>query len=207
MAKSTKKNEKVEDVVAHEEVKLDPAIESNPNLKWYILASASGKENSVAKLIKQRARANNLENEIIDAVVPTQEKIAIVRGKKTSIAERVYPGYVFVRMIANENTLQLVRNTEGVQSFLGMTAKPKLPTALDDQQLGFIEVKSEPTYKVLFNIGDAVKVIEGPFKEFIGTIESVSEDKGKARVLLSLFDRDTPVDIDLLMLSKLSQTN
>ncbi len=203
--KVTKKEEEVQDIV--EDVKLDPSIESNPDLKWYILASASGKENSVAKLIKVRARANNLENEIIDAVVPVQEKIAIVRGKKTTVQERIYPGYVFVRMIANENTLQLVRNTEGVQSFLGMTAKPKLPTALDDKQLGFIEVKSEPTYKVLFNVGDAVKVIEGPFKEFIGTIESVSEDKGKARVLLSLFDRDTPVDIDLLMLSKLSDTN
>lgn len=183
------------------------AEEENPNLKWYILASASGKENSVAKLIKQRARANNLENEIIEAVVPVQEKISISRGKKVTIQERIYPGYVFVRMIANDSTLQLVRNTEGVQSFLGMTAKPKLPTALDDKQLGFIEVNTEPTYKVAFNIGDAVKVIEGPFKEFIGTIENVSEDKGKARVLLSLFDRDTPVDIDLLMLSKLSETN
>lgn len=200
-------DKETKDVINDDEVKLDPSIENNPNLKWYILASASGKENSVAKLIKQRARANNLENEIIDAVVPEQEKIAISRGKKVTIKERIYPGYVFVRMIANDNTLQLVRNTEGVQSFLGMTAKPKSPTALDDKQLGFIEVNTEPTYKVAFNIGDAVKVIDGPFKEFIGTIESISEDKGKAKVLLSLFDRDTQVDIDILMLSKLSETN
>lgn len=205
---------KVEEVVAEQ-----PAVEETPvdvsapvsnevegkNYKWYIVSSSSGKENSTAKLIKQRVKANNLETSIVDVVVPMQEKIIIQRGKKKTIQDRIYQGYIFIKMEVNDDTMQLIKNTEGVKGFLGMSAKSKLPTPLNEKDLNFTQVKSEATYKSKFSQGDVVKVISGTWKEFIGTVLSVNEEKGKLKVLLSLFNRDTPVDnVDFLEVEKLS---
>lgn len=177
-------------------------------LKWFIVSASSGKENSTAKLIKVRVKANGMESQIADVVVPMQEKIIIQRGKKKTIQDRIYQGYIFVKMEANDDTLQLVRNTEGVKGFLGMTAKSKYPTPLNEKDLNFTQVKPEPSYKSKFDIGNVVRIIDGPWKEFVGTVVSVNEVKGQLKVMLSLFNRDTPVDnIDFLQAEKLSETN
>jgi transcription termination/antitermination protein NusG len=178
--------------------------------KWYIVSSSSGKENSTAKLIKQRIKANNLEDYVTDVVVPTQEKVVIQRGKKKTIEDRIFPGYILVRMLASDEILHILRNTEGVLGFLGMTMNSKKPSALSDKEakgiLEFTQVKQEPIYQTQMSVGDPVKVIEGTWKEFIGTITEINASKGKATVLLSIFDRDTPVELDLLEISKISNT-
>lgn len=177
------------------------------NHRWYIVTSSSGKENKTAQLINQRVKANNMEDQISEVVVPTQEKIIIKKGKKQTIEERIFPGYILVRMLANDTTMHIIRNTEGVQGFVGMTATSKNPTALNDKEaqgiLAFTQVKQSPVFDSQFSINDAVKVAEGPFKDFIGTVKEVNESKGQVTVLLSIFDRETPVQLDFLQVSKI----
>lgn len=185
--------------------------QSDTNQKWYIVGSTSGKENSTAKLLKQRVKANNLDEQITEVVVPTQEKIVIQRGKKKTIEERIFPGYILIKMDANDDTLHLVRNTEGVSGFVGMTSNAKRPSPLSEKEaqgiLAFTQVKQEATYSTQLNIGDAVKVVEGPFKDFVGTIQDINNAKGQVTVLLSIFDRDTPVQLDFLQVTNISNTN
>ncbi len=180
---------------------------SKDNHRWYIVTSSSGKENKTAQLINQRVKANNMEDLITDVVVPTQEKIIIKRGKKQTIEERIFPGYILVRMVANDDTLHIIRNTEGVQGFIGMTATSKTPTALSDTEaegiLAFTQVKQSPVFDSKFSINDAVKVSDGPFKDFVGTVKEVNESKGQVTVLLSIFDRETPVQLDFLQVTKI----
>lgn len=170
-------------------------------LKWYILKSISGQEKKTAELLKTRITANNLEESISEVIVPMQEKIVIKRGKKQTVEERIFPGYVLVHMIANDETLHLVRNTDGIQGFVGSTVN-KQPTPLSEKEvkgiLEFTKVKQTPTYQAQYSVGDAVKVVNGPFKEFVGTIQEVSESKGQVTVLLSIFGRETPVQLDFL---------
>jgi transcriptional antiterminator NusG len=178
------------------------------NHKWYILSSTSGKENSTARLIKQRVKANNMEHLISDVVVPTQEKIIIQRGKKKTIEERIFPGYILIKMEANDDTLHLIRNSEGVTGFVGMTASAKRPSPLSEKEakgiLAFTQVKQEPVYKTQLSAGDAVKVTSGVWKDFIGPVSDINPNKGKATVLFSLFGRETPVEVDLLEIEKIS---
>ncbi len=179
----------------------------NTKLKWYIVKSSSGKENSVANLLQTRVRANNLEDSVADVVVPTQEKIIIKRGKKQTIQERIFPGYILVQMDVNDETLHLVRNTEGVQGFVGYSTENNRPKPLSDKEvegiLAFTQVKQAPTYQSNFDDGDAVKVVEGPFKDFVGTVQEVNVSKGQVTVLLSIFGRETPVQLDFLQVTKI----
>ncbi len=180
---------------------------SNKKLKWYILKSASGKENKTAELLKQRVRATNLEDKITEVVVPLQEKIVIKGGKKSSIQERIFPGYVLVQMEPTDDTVHLVINTEGIAGFVGNYKKGKLPTPLSENEvkgiLEFTKVKQAPTYQAQFADGDAVKVVDGPFKEFVGTVKEVNETKGQVTILLSIFGRETPVQLDFLQVIKI----
>jgi transcriptional antiterminator NusG len=181
------------------------------NHLWYIVGGSSGKENSIAKLIKQRVKANGMEDQISDVVVPTQSKIVIQRGKKKTIQERFFPGYILIKMLVNDETLHLIRNTEGVSGFVGMTSTSKKPTPLTEKEskriLAFTQVKQEATYSTQINVGDAVKVIEGPFKDFIGPVQDINNSKGQVTVLLSIFGRDTPVHLDFLQVTNISNTN
>ena len=182
----------------------------NPDIKlnWFIVSSSSGKENKTAQLIKQRVKANNLDEYITQVLVPMQEKIIIKRGKKQTIEERIFPGYILVNMALNDDTLHLIRTTEGVLGFVGMTTNSKNPSPLNPKEvegiLAFTQVKQSPTYQTKFILGDVVKVNEGPFKDFIGTIQDINESKGQVTVLLSIFDRETPVQLDLLQITKIN---
>lgn len=180
---------------------------TSEKLRWYIVASSSGKENKTAELIKQRIKANNYEEKVTEVVVPTQEKIVIKRGKKQTIEERIFPGYILVKMSPDEETFYLVRNTEGVTGFVGTTAKSKVPTPLNPKEvegiLAFTKVKQSPVFDTKFQIGEAVKVVEGPFKDIVGTVREINEAKGQVTVLLSMFGQDVPVQLDFLQVSKI----
>jgi transcriptional antiterminator NusG len=179
----------------------------NKNLKWYIVKASSGQETKTAELLKQRIKANNLEEKLVEVIVPMQEKIVIKKGKKQTIEERIFPGYVLIHMEVTDDTLHLVRNTDGIQGFIGSAANSKKPTPLSDKEvrgiLEFTKVKQLPTYQSAFNVNDAVKVTDGPFKEFIGTVQEVNESKGQVTVLLSIFGRETPVQLDFLQVTKI----
>ena len=177
--------------------------ETQNTQEWYIVNAYSGHEKRVANQIQQRAKANNLEDLITEVLVPIQNKIVVSEGKKRTVEEKIFPGYVLVKMIMNDQTWQIIRNTEGVTGFVGTERKP---TPLNPEEvksiLAYMKVE-QPSYQASFAVGDAVKVMDGPFKDFVGSISEINEDKGQVKVLLSVFGRETPVILDFLQITRL----
>ena len=171
--------------------------------QWFVVHTYSGHETRVAHALKQRAETMNLAEQILEVLIPTQNKIKITKGKKQTIAEKVFPGYLLVRMILTDNSWLIVRTTQGVTGFVGVGNKPTpLPEKEVDAILKFMQMEV-PKYKASFNTGEAVKIIEGPFADFLGTVEHIDDEKGKVRVLVSIFGRETPVELDLLQVTKI----
>jgi len=171
--------------------------------KWYIVHTYSGHENKVAKTLIQRVAAMGFSDRIFDAIVPTRETIRIRSGKKENIKEKIFPGYILVNMDLTDESWILVRTTPGVTSFVGAENKP---TPIRDEEVEaivqFVDRK-EPVYKAQFSVGEAVKINDGPFSDFLGTIESIDQEKGKVKVLVSIFGRETPVELDFLQVTKI----
>jgi len=171
--------------------------------KWYVLHSQTGHENRVKNNLEQRIQSLGVEDKIFDIVVPTREVVAIKKGKKTKQKEKVFPGYIFVRMSLDDKSWLVVRTTEGVTGFIGAGLKP---TSISDKEVNaimkFVE-QEQPKFRSKFSIGEAVKITEGPFTDFLGSVEAIDEEKGKIRVLVSIFDRETPVELDFLQVKKL----
>ena len=171
--------------------------------EWYVVHTYSGHENKVAATLKQKIVASHLQDRIFDVMVPTQEKIEVREGKKQTVRERIFPGYVLVKMKLDNQTWYAVRSTAGVTGFIGAGNKP---TPLDKAEVESIQRFSKmeaPTYKASFSLGEAVKIIDGPFSDFIGTVDKIDEEKGKIKVLVSIFGRETPVELDFLQVNKL----
>lgn len=171
--------------------------------RWYVVHTYSGHENKVAATLKQKIEAGHLEDKIFDVMVPTQEKIEVREGKKQTVRERIFPGYVLVKMDLDNQTWYQVRSTAGVTGFVGVGNKP---TPLDPTEVESILKFSKmeaPTYKAAFSVGEAIKIIDGPFTDFIGTVDQINEEKGKLRALVSIFGRETPVELDFLQVNKL----
>ena len=170
---------------------------------WYVVHTYSGHESKVAATLKQRIESQKLQDKILDILVPTQEKIEIKEGKKNKIREKIFPGYLLIRMILDDATWLAVRTTPGITSFVGMSNRP---TPLPDEEVGTIQkfMKMEaPKFKTTFSVGEAVKIVDGPFAEFLGSISEIDEAKGKVKVLVSIFGRETPVELDFLQVTKL----
>lgn len=206
MAKKKEKAKKEKRTKVKKDSKKTPAKKKKKGVKgqeWYIVNTYSGYENKVATQLEARIKANNLDDVITEIVVPTQDKIVISKGKKKTVKEKIFPGYVLIKMLLNDETWQVVRNTEGIVGFVGTKKKP---TPVNPGELksilAFTEVK-QPTYQASFSIGDAVKVVDGPFKDFVGSISEINQDKGQLKVLLSVFGRETPVVLDFLQVKKL----
>lgn len=171
--------------------------------RWYIVHTYSGHENKVAKTLMQRVQSMGFENTIFDALVPTRETIRVRGGKKETVHEKIFPGYILVNMELSDEAWVLVRTTPGVTSFVGAQNKP---TPIRDDEVNAIVAfigQKEPTYKAQFSTGEAVKITDGPFSDFLGTVESIDEAKGKVKVLVSIFGRETPVELDFLQVSKI----
>ncbi len=179
----------------------DPIFDVSDGREWYILSTYSGHEKKVAQQIDQRIKATGLDDQITQVLVPTQEKVVAKEGKKRTTTERIFPGYVLVKMIMNDDTWHLLRNTEGVTGFVGPSKKPT-PMSIDEVKaiMAFTQVK-QSTYESAYKVGDSVRVNDGPFKDFVGVIQEINEQKGQLTVLLSIFGRETPVTLDFLQVT------
>jgi len=206
-----KKKESADDDSSSEEISEDIKrakkllSEDDPNdpAKWYIVHTYSGHENKVAKSIQQRVQSLGYEKKIFDIIVPTRNTIKVTQGKKDNVKEKIFPGYVLIKMVLDNEAWLLVRTTQGVTSFIGSGNKP-LPISSQEVKaiMKFME-EEEPLYKATYSIGEAVKIVDGPFADFLGTIDNIDEAKGKLKVLVSIFGRETPVELDFLQVTKL----
>jgi transcriptional antiterminator NusG len=166
--------------------------------KWYVLHTYSGYENKVKKTIESRVDALDLNDHVFEIVVPTQEEIEIRSGQRHPVQRKVFPGYVLVRMDMNDDTWYAIRNTPGVTGFINIDNKP---VPLEDNAVQTIMkgmTTETPVVKMSFQIGDTVRIIDGPFADFRGEIDEINNEKGKIRVLVSFFGRETPVELDFL---------
>lgn len=175
----------------------------NKNAKWFVLNTQSGHEPRVAKQIQARIKANSMEKEILDVIVPTQDKIVVKDGKKRTVKEKIYPGYILINMELTDDAWHIVRNTEGVIGFVGTGKHPSPITESEARAiLNFMEVK-QPTFQSSLSIGDSVKVGEGPFADHVGRVNEINQDRGQVKVLLSFLGRETEVNFELSQVKKI----
>ncbi len=194
----------VQPVADAKEVDIQPKVKSpQDDAKWYVIHTYSGHENKVTATLKQRIETMGIKDKIFDIVVPTRNVITVKGGKKKELQEKIFPGYILVHMILTDDSWLVIRTTTGVTAFVGTGNKP---TPISEKEveaiLKFMKMEA-PKYKASFTMGEAVKIIDGPFADFLGTVDSIDEDKGKVKVLVSIFGRETPVELDFLQVSKL----
>lgn len=170
---------------------------------WYVLHTYSGYEDSVAKNLKQRVESLGMEDKIFNVIVPKEKKIKIKDGKRKTVEEKIYPGYVLVEMIVTDDSWYIVRNTPNVTGFIGADTIPIPVSKKEIDSLMERMKEKEPQYKIEVKPGDLVKIIDGPFKDFDGRVSEIDEGKGKIKVLVNMFGRDTPVELDSLQIKKL----
>ena len=170
---------------------------------WYVLHTYSGYEESVAKNLKQRIESLGMEDKIFNVIVPKEKKIKIKDGKRKTVEEKIYPGYVLVEMIVTDDSWYVVRNTPNVTGFVGAGTVPiPVSKAEIDHLKKRIGVET-PKYKIEVKVGDSIKIIDGPFKDFDGKVSEIDQEKGKVKVLINMFGRDTPVELDSLQIKRL----
>ena len=170
---------------------------------WYVLHTYSGYEDSVAFNLKQRIESMGMEDKIFNVMVPKEKKIKIREGKRTTVEEKIFPGYVLVQMIVTDDSWYVVRNTPNVTGFVGSGT---IPTPISEAEITYLQKRmgvDEPKYKIDVKISDLVRIMDGPFKDYEGKVSEVDEEKGKVKVLVSIFGRETPVELDFLQIKKL----
>lgn len=171
---------------------------------WYVLHTSPGYEEAVAKNLKSRIEAFDLADKVFDVLVPIEKKIKIKAGKRQTVEEKIFPGYVFVEMLVDDTSWYVVRNTPHVTGFIGAGTTP-LPVDAGEMNIIFQRIGgNEPHYKINFEMKERVKITDGPFKDFEGVIEEIDNEKGRIKVSVGIFGRETPVDVDFLQISKLS---
>ena len=170
--------------------------------QWYVVHTYSGYENKVRQNLLHRIETMDMADKIFEVIVPTQEEVEIRSGQRHSVQRKVFPGYVLVRMIMDDDSWYVVRNTPGVTGFVGMGNKPT-PLGEDEVQAIMRGMEAEaPRVKVSLAVGDVVRIIDGPFSDFRGTVDEIDQEKGKVRVLVSFFGRETPVTLDFLQVER-----
>ncbi len=180
-----------------------PKQTSKYGRNWYVLHTHSGYEDTVARNLKQRIESLGMGDKIFNVIVPTEKKIKIKNGKRRVVEEKIYPGYVLVEMIVTDDSWYVARNTPRVTGFVGSGTTP-IPVA--EEEIREIQRRmgiEEPKYKIDVQVGDAVKITDGPFRDFDGKVSEVDEGKGKIKVLVNMFGRETPVELDFLQIKKL----
>jgi transcriptional antiterminator NusG len=179
-----------------------PSEDADEGRRWYVVHCYSGYENKVRHAIEQRIETMGMQDRIFDVVVPTEEQIEIKEGKRRNVERRVFPGYILVEMIMDEDSWYVVRNTPGVTGFVGMGNRP---TPLRDEEIAQIMKRMEaeaPVVKVTFKPGQKVRIIDGPFNDIVGIVSEIDMERSKVRVMVSFFGRETPVELDFLQVEK-----
>jgi transcriptional antiterminator NusG len=183
---------------------IEPPI---PGRHWYAIHTYSGYENKVKTHLEARIISMNLKDKIFQVVVPMEDEIEIKGGQRRTVSRKIFPGYVLVDMVFDENTWHAVRNTPGVTGFVGGTSTDPVP--LQEHEIRYImrqpakgQEVAKPKTKINFQVGQSVKVVDGPFSEFIGTVHEIHPERNKVTVLVSFFGRETPVQLDFLQVEK-----
>ena len=169
---------------------------------WYAIHTYSGYEDSVAWNLKQRIESMGMQDKIFDAIVPKEKKIKIRDSKRTTVEEKIFPGYVLVEMIVTDDSWYVVRNTPNVTGFVGSGT---IPTPISEEEIKFLQKRmgaEEPKFKVDFEVHELVRISDGPFKDYEGKIGEIDQAKGKVKVMVTIFGRETPVELDFLQVKK-----
>jgi transcriptional antiterminator NusG len=170
---------------------------------WYAVHTYSGYENAVQRNLKQRIESLGMQGKIFNVVIPTEKKIKVAGGKRQTVEEKIYPGYILVDMIVDDESWYIVRNTPRVTGFVGSGVTP---VPLTEEEIGMLFKRMSTDsvkHKIDFMVGEPVVVADGPFKDLEGRIGEIDEDKGKIKVLVSMFGRETPVELDFLQVRKI----
>ncbi len=171
--------------------------------RWYVLHTYSGYEENVAENLKQRIESMDMEDKIFNVLVPKEKKVKIRNGKRKIVEEKVYPGYVLVEMVVTDDSWYVVRNTPNVTGFIGAGTTP---TPVSEKEIKSLQKRmgvEEPKYKIDFTVDSPVRITDGPFKNMEGKITSIDQEKGRVKVLVSMFGRETPVELDFLQIKKI----
>jgi transcriptional antiterminator NusG len=195
-----------EEEVAEEGEEEDKKVEEEPprpeGTEWYVIHSYSGYESKVQKNLFHRIESMGMQNKIFQVVVPTEEEVELRDGQRRIIERRVFPGYILVEMVLDEDSWYVVRNTPGVTGFVGSGSKP---TPLRQEEVDKILKRMDaeaPKIKVSFKIGQRVRIVEGPFEDFMGTVDEIDFDRTRVRVLVNFFGRETPIELDFLQVER-----
>lgn len=170
--------------------------------RWYVIHTYSGYEENVAHNLRQRIESLDMDDKIFDVLVPKEKKIKIKNGKRKVVEEKIFPGYVLVNMIVTDDSWYVVRNTPNVTGFIGTGTSP---TPIDEIEMKSLQRRmgiEEPTYTIDVEIGETVRIVDGPFKELEGKVSEVDSDRGKIKVMVSMFGRETPIELDSLQVKK-----
>ena len=171
--------------------------------RWYVIHTYSGYEENVSHNLKQRIESMDMEDKIFNVLIPTEKNIKIKNGKRKVVTEKIFPGYVMVEMIVTDESWYVVRNTPNVTGFVGSGTTP---TPISDQEVKNLQKRmgvEEPKYKIDVSVGSPVRITDGPFKDMEGKVSEVDEARGKVKVLVSMFGRETPVELDSLQIKKI----
>lgn len=171
--------------------------------RWYVIHTYSGYENKVKQNLEHRIESMEMHDNIYRVIVPTEEEIEIKNGQRRTVSKKIYPGYVLVQMRLTDDSWYVVRNTPGVTSFVGHGSRP---TPLEDNEIKTIlkQMESEaPKVRVSYQVGQAVKITDGPFTDFEGIVDAIDHERGRVRVLVSFFGREAPIDLDFLQVTRL----
>lgn len=175
----------------------------NQGRRWYVLHTYSGYEENVEKNLRQRTESMDMEDKIFNILIPTEKKIKIKNGARKVVEEKIFPGYVLVEMIVNDDSWYVVRNTPNVTGFIGTGT---IPTPISDKEVKALQKRmgvEDPKFKIDVSEGSPVRIIDGPFKNLEGKVVNIDEAKGKIKVLVSMFGRETPVELDFLQIKKI----
>lgn len=170
---------------------------------WFVIHTYSGHERKVKAALKQRMTSLGLAEKFQEIVIPTKKVMTVRRGKKEEVTEKIFPGYILVHMVMADDSWLLVRTTPGVTSFVGAGVKPTPISEKEVEAIIKFAQQKAPSFKTKFSVGEAVKIVDGPFNDFLGSVQKIDEDKGKIEVLVSIFGRETPVELDFLQVMKI----
>ncbi len=175
----------------------------NLGRRWYVLHTYSGYEENVKHNLEQRVESFDMRDKIFGIIVPKEKRIKIKNGKRTTVEEKIFPGYVLVEMIVTDDSWYVVRNTPNVTGFVGSGTTP---TPIDQKEVDQLLKRvnsAEPQHKIDINIGDIVRISDGPFKNFEGKVSAVDAERSKIKVMVTMFGRETPVELDALQVKKI----